>query len=226
MSTYGDVFEPETIKNILGGLEESKEAKVKFQNGWKENVKKRLEKWQKTDNKETPLFQLQWEAEVLAYVDYLYSKLIVNGNASARSKDTPRIIGKNIPLLGPRFSPPTLFHYMRRDATPTIKPEIVYISPINVVHPVYYPTLAVCPQCDSQAILWDGWNANGARRVYGVRSNERAIGWQLRCKDCRPKNLPEGYCFTTTNPVFWDRWPHWKIPSKPFFVFSVRKIYS
>jgi hypothetical protein len=46
---------------------------------------------------------------------------------------------------------------MQRDATPAIHPDIAYIAPINIIHPVYHPTeLSACPNCASLSILWDG----------------------------------------------------------------------
>ncbi|KAF8173269.1 hypothetical protein BJ912DRAFT_1065323 [Pholiota molesta] len=220
MSLQADVFEPKIIRGILKGLEKTASARESFEKTWKENVDKRLKSWKKhKDNQSTKLFQLEWEAEVIEYVDYLYSRLSVHGNAKA--KDVARTIDKAIPLLGPRFIPPSLFHQMRRDPTPAIDPQQMYIAALTIVHPVFYPTTFTnCPQCASAAILWDGWNATGARDVYGVRKNERAIGYQLRCKDCKSNKVPgEKYCFATTNHVFWDKWEHWKIPrSIPYFL--------
>ncbi|KAF8959245.1 hypothetical protein BDZ97DRAFT_1667389 [Flammula alnicola] len=49
--------------------------------------------------------------------------------------------------------------------------------------------------------------------------NERAIGYQLRCKDCKENDRPGGYCFVATNHIFWDKWEHWKIPRNiPYFL--------
>jgi hypothetical protein len=161
------------------------------------------------------MFQLQWEAEVVEYVDYLYSKLTVHGNASADAKKAPKTVDRSVPVLGPRFVPPAFLHYMRRDATPTIKPEYAYIPALTAVHPVFYPTeLVDCPRCSSSDIRWDGWNGTGARDVFGVRRNERALGYQLRCNNCKSNAEESGkYCFATTNSKFWHKWEHWKIPS-------------
>jgi hypothetical protein len=173
--------------------------------------------WKKhKDNALTAMFQLEWEAEVVEYVDYLGSKLSVHGNASTIAKNAAKVINKAIPLLGPRFVPPTFFHDMRRDPVPFMNPEQLYIAALTVVHPIYYPTLKTCPKCASSQILWDSWNATGSRTVYGVRVNERAIGYQLRCKDCKSNTTgkPGGYCLVSTNHVFWEKWEHWKIPSQ------------
>lgn len=143
----------------------------------------------------------------------------------------PKTIERGIPILRPRFTPPAFLHYMRRDVTPAIIPEYAYISAFTAIHPVFYPAeLVSCPQCGSSEILWDGWNATGARNVYGVRMNERALGYQLRCKDCKTNKAPGGsYCFATTSCVFWEKWEHWKIPSTSFALLnkiSLRAFYD
>jgi hypothetical protein len=118
------------------------------------------------------MFQLRWAAEVVEYVDYLNSKLTVHGNASASSKDIPQVINKAVPLLGPHFAPPTFLHTMRRNPTPFIDPEQMYIQALTIIHPVFYPTaLTNCPRCASSQTPWDGWNATGSRTVYGLRIN-------------------------------------------------------
>lgn len=233
-----DVFEPKAILAILKNLEKTPSAKETFVKTWKANVRsiysilnikltlytflyqvdKRLESWRNhKDNKSTSKEQLQWEAEVIEYVDYLHSKLTVHKNTSPKTKDIPRTLDKSVPLLGPRFGPPTFLHHMRRDVTPLIEPKCAYISALTVVHPVFYPTtFTACPQCNSSEFRWDGWNGTGAQNVHGVRMNERAIGYQLRCKDCKASKATAGYCFVTTNHVFWEKWEHWKIPSKLF----------
>ncbi|KAF9475046.1 hypothetical protein BDN70DRAFT_814699 [Pholiota conissans] len=161
-----------------------------------------------------PRFQLEWESAIVEYTTYLYKKVAVHGNASASNKAIPRVISKDIPLLGPKFSPPSFLHVLWRDAAPIITPETAYMSPLTVVHPVFYPTeFTECPGCGSKNFRWDGWTSTGARSVHGIRADERAIGFQLRCKDCEETKAPGGHCFATTNTVFWDKWNHWRIPS-------------
>lgn len=161
------------------------------------------------------MFQLQWESEVIQYVDYIHGKLSVHGNSSALAKDAILTLDKSVPLLGPKFAPPSYLHGMRRKATPTVRPEEAYISAITVVHPVYYPDVFTnCPNCESSNIGWDCWNGTGARPVYGIRTNERAIGYQLRCKSCKESKAERGYCFVTTNYTLWEKWEHWRVPSE------------
>lgn len=184
-------------------------------------VDKRVKSWRNhKDNKRTPVFQLEWESEVIQYVEYIHKKLSVHGNAGALAKEAILTLEKSIPLLGPKFSPPSFLHSMRRKATPTVLPEQAYIRAITVIHPVYYPTtFTACPKCNSSNILWDGWNGTGARSVYGIRMNERAIGYQLRCRNCKENNSTEGHCFVTTNHIFWEKWPPWKVPSESLTVY-------
>ncbi|KAF9522231.1 hypothetical protein CPB83DRAFT_772367, partial [Crepidotus variabilis] len=161
--------------------------------------------------------QLKWEANVIAYVDYIYEKTKVHGNASTLR--VPPALSKQVPLLGPTFVPPSYCHVMKRSTLPKIAPETAYIVPLTVVHPFYFAgTISKCPKCsESKNITWDSWNGTGGREVQGLYRNERAIGYQLRCKTCHglPKaERSQGFCFGTTNYVFWENWEHWKIPRK------------
>lgn len=239
MSLQADVCDPDVVRGSIKGLLHSAQAKEKFEREWKADVcvspkfpepqpgrllifilrlqvDKRVKVWTShKDNKRTPLFQLKWESEVVQYVDYIHSKLYVHGNSGTLAKDAIRTLDKGVPLLGPKFSPPSFLHSMRRKATPDIRPQDAYISAITVVHPVFYPTTFTgCPKCQSPNIGWDSWNGTGARDVYGIRTNERAIGYQLRCKECKEKKAPGGYCFATTNYMLWEKWEHWRVPSE------------
>ena len=157
---------------------------------------------------------------MVEYVAYLHHKTAVHVNASAST--VPPSLSNNIPLLGPYFFPPTYLHIARQNPTPIIDPETVYLVALTVIHPFFYPgLLTTCPQCASTEILWDGWNATGGRDVLGVQRNERAIGFQLRCKNCKSKYgkggselgpQAPGYCFATTNQCFWQNWEHRRIP--------------
>ena len=163
--------------------------------------------------------QLKWEAEVVEYVTYVYNITKVHGNA--KQGTLPSKLPDDIPLLGPRFLPPSYTHNLKRNPNARITPETAFLRPLNVIHPLYYNTIARCPQCDSpDKVRWDSWNNTGHRELHGVRIEENAIGYQLRCKACedKPTDLETGaklpHCFATTSPVFWKRWEHWEIPSK------------
>jgi hypothetical protein len=184
-------------------------------------VENRVNGWKKSHGEShTPSdSQLTWEANVVEYVNYLYHQTKAHGN----SKDTqPKPLSKDIPLMGPRFIPPSYLHIQRRQpAAPVIEPESAYLKPLNVVHPFYYPGLARCPQCKSNSVLWEGWTTTGSRDVHGVSEEEMVLGFQLHCKDCEASGTAKGhrFCVATTNPVFWAKWEHWEIPSL-WLVFS------
>ncbi|KAJ7277282.1 hypothetical protein C8J57DRAFT_1713702 [Mycena rebaudengoi] len=80
--------------------------------------------------------------------------------------------------------------------------------------------------------------------VHGIRVEEKALGYQLRCSLCKMKygkggthvgaKDPErgtlGSCFATTNAKFWNRWEHWEIPRGiPYFLYHsalTRELYD
>jgi len=182
-------------------------------------VKSRVEGWKKKQNPPSSDAQLEWESNIVEYVNYMYGQVKIHGNATRDTR--PKPLSKEIPLLGPLFCPPSYMHIQRRCSAPVFNPECAYLQPLNIIHPFYYPGLARCPQCDSGAILWEGWTTTGARDVHGVHVEERALGFQLRCKDCEETGTSKGdemgkgpkFCVATTNAVFWAKWEHWEVPS-------------
>lgn len=117
-----------------------------------------------------------------------------------------------IPILGPRFLPPSYLHVHRRSVSPTIEPSIAYLKPLNVVHPLYFPEITACPNCDGKNVKWDSWNATGHREVQGISREETAIGYQLRCDDCKKLNGNNQSSFAATSFNFWKHKEHWEIP--------------
>ena len=124
--------------------------------------------------------QLMWTAEVVQYVTYLWK--MVN---TRRAGKPDNILTQPIPILGPRFLPPSYLHIHRRNMSPTIEPAKAYLKPLNVIHPFYYPEISVCPNCNSKDIKWDSWNATGHREVQGINREETTIGYQLQCDRCK-----------------------------------------
>ena len=181
-----------------------------------------------------PSVQLNWEAEVVEYVGFLWQKTRPRGKTTRG----PSPISLDIPFLGPRFVPPTYLHAQKRPGLSTITPDVQYIKPINIVHPLSFPDLACCPQClSSDNASWEGWTGTGARDVRGIFQEEVAFGLPLRCTTCKTlKDATEkrcaseqsgeaevdtntaagelGYCFATTNATYWKSWEHWKTPRK------------
>jgi hypothetical protein len=158
--------------------------------------------------------QLRWEAHIVEYVNFIYKSTKVHGNAAKGTQ--PPTLAKDVPLLGPHFIPPTYLHLQKRSGAPVIEPDTVYLRPMNIIHPVYYPVLedCTCPVCDSKNVRWDSWNGTGSREVHGVSCEEVALGYQLRCADCYQQQEPKVYCFATTNHVFWEKWEDSQVPCK------------
>lgn len=136
----------------------------------------------------------------------------------------------SVPLLGPRFLPPTYLHSRKRSGGGPVEPTAQYLKPLNIIHPFYFPQLAQCPRCGSHdGVVWEGWTSTGVRELHGLCYEEMALGTQLRCNICKEKSAKEppttgnsqglgksleieGYCFATTSAAYWKSWEHWKIP--------------
>ncbi|KAL6299496.1 hypothetical protein BKA93DRAFT_829872 [Sparassis latifolia] len=215
------VFEPATLIPVLKNAADVNKKKG-FEKKWKSEVEKRWKGWR--DSRETQsqyAAQLEWEAHVVEYVNFVYSETKLHGNSKNEHAPT---LAQEIPILGPQFVPPSYLHIQKRDPTPAIGPEMTYLKPVHIVHPFFYPELAQCPQCDSEDVKWSGWSTTGHREVHGVFREETAIGLQLRCKRCEHQYGPGAaetgsYCFSTTSASFWERREHWEIPMTiPFFL--------
>ncbi|KAJ7077700.1 hypothetical protein B0H15DRAFT_954994 [Mycena belliarum] len=226
------VFDPPTV---LETLRLSTTGQVKFVKDWKASTAARVATWMKSvpQNLKQDLQlqrQLEWESNILEYVGYVYKESRHHENSN---QSGPKNLRKGILILGPRFVPPGLLDARKRDST-TVPASALYIRPLNVVHPFYYDNLAQCPQCNSQDVGWDGWTGAGSRDVHGIRFEEKAIGYQLRCNSCKDKYGKNGsdfgtrneqgeklgYSFATTNTKFWSRREHWEIPrGVPYFFY-------
>ncbi|KAJ7026258.1 hypothetical protein C8F04DRAFT_1268296 [Mycena alexandri] len=225
------VFDPPTMLEILKASAGGIPAQKKFVEDWKASVKGRLTTWLNSRGDDAQLkIQLEWEANIVQYVDFLHKKTTVHANKKHSTGPPPLPLG--IPILGPRFIPPGLHTAKKRDPL-TVNPSVLYIRPLNIVHPFYYD-ISACPQCDSTDIKWDSWTGAGSRDVHGLRCEEKALGFQLRCNPCKAKygaggthfgarNLEGeklGFSFATTNSIFWDRVEHWKVPrGVPIFLY-------
>ncbi|KAG1735767.1 hypothetical protein EDB19DRAFT_1638243 [Suillus lakei] len=84
-------------------------------------------------------FQLQWEAEVVEYVQFLWDKT----QTSWLKKNEPNKLGFSVPLLGPWFVPLSYLHIQKCSGGGAIEPTTQYLKPLNIVHPFYYPRLAL-----------------------------------------------------------------------------------
>jgi hypothetical protein len=183
-------------------------------------VRQRVEGWKRyrsaqSDDPE----QLEWAANVVQYVNYIYKATTVRGGP--KNGEAPPILRKEVPILGPRFLPPSYIHIQKRSPTPTITPTSAYLKPLHIIHPFYNPELAKCPQCDFDNILWEGWNTAGYREVHGLHREETALGYQLKCQSCRDSPQQSNYCFATTNAKFWENKEHWEIPREYGYRLSI-----
>ena len=176
-------------------------------------MQKRVEGWKKhrTAQSDDPE-QLTWAANVVQYVNYVHKVTTVRGGPKDR-KAAP-VLRKKVPLLSPRFLPPSYLHIQKRSVTPNVLPTSAYLKPLHIVHPFYYPDLTKCPQCDSENVLWDGWTTGGHREVHGVSREETALGYQLKCHVCRDSTERGSYCVATTNAKFWEKKELWEVPRK------------
>ncbi|KAG1751553.1 uncharacterized protein EDB91DRAFT_1045192, partial [Suillus paluster] len=110
-------------------------------------VEKRVSTWNEVRshmNNPRPQFQLQWESEIVEYVQFLWEK-----TRTQFKRGKPSKLGVNVPLLRPWFMPPLYLHIQKRSGGGAIEPKIQYLKPLNIVHPFYYPQLAQCPRCKS-----------------------------------------------------------------------------
>ncbi|KAI0685918.1 hypothetical protein C8T65DRAFT_712479 [Cerioporus squamosus] len=179
-------FEPDVVLTIiLNALPPHERAA--FADKWHKSVNHRVDKWMKNRPAQACMkAQLLWEAHVVEYVSYAYDCTKLHGNAK---KSVPPSLLTAIPIFGPRFVPPSYAQLLKRDKKARIQPEVAYLRPLNVIHPFYHEDLKKCPQCDSLDVLWDSWTNTGHRELHGVRLEESAIGYQLRCKVCEKKAL-------------------------------------
>ncbi|KAI0683176.1 hypothetical protein BC835DRAFT_1311202 [Cytidiella melzeri] len=157
--------------------------------------------------------QLRWEAHVVEYVNYVSSSTAVS---TGQPKTGKYKLPLTIPLWGPVFSPPTFADTLRQprfllnktSGQLEVKPNQAYLRPMTVIHPHYFLRYRRCPRNASHRIINDGWQASGSREVHGVSHEETAIGYQVRCLDCKGKQDKNGksftYCFSLTNAEYWD----------------------
>ncbi|KAJ7601836.1 hypothetical protein DFH06DRAFT_1351920 [Mycena polygramma] len=204
-------FDPATVLEILALF--SGPTHQKFRKDWKSSVTERQKTWL-GDGQHDPQVkrQLEWESNVVEYVNYLYAATRHHGNSNAAG---PKLLRKGIPIFGPRFVPPTFLETQKRNPT-KVQPSVHYLRPLNIVHPFYYNNIDHCPQCGSKDIKWDSWTGAGSREPckgkYGIG------GTDTRARNQAGEKF--GFSFATTNTKFWTNWQHWAIPRGiPYFFY-------
>ncbi|KAF8546806.1 hypothetical protein OG21DRAFT_1479620 [Imleria badia] len=137
------VFEPKVIVSILRNSSIVPQGeREKFRMRWSQSV----EKWENLPPMKAynhPLAQLQWEAEVVEYVTLLWNAV----RCRSQKVLTMKTLRPDVPILRPHFVPLTCLHSRLRPGPNNIQPDMQYLKPINIIHPLYYPELAKCPQC-------------------------------------------------------------------------------
>ena len=168
-------------------------------------VNDRVTQWEKirAGHQDCNKFELTWVSHVVEYLHRLPDHLV------GLDKRLP----EGMQLHGPTFKPPSLDeHLLHGDE---LKPEDMYIRPVTVLHPLYFPDLKMCPRDRSHKPQWDGFTTSGPRTVYGVNAPELALGYQIRCRQCSAHDLKGGAqqtCFGTASPQYWAGVPHWERP--------------
>ncbi|KAG0698511.1 hypothetical protein DFH29DRAFT_1018080 [Suillus ampliporus] len=134
-------------------------------------------------NNPCPQFQLQWESEIVEYVQLLWEK---TRTWSKKGDLEASKLGMNVPLLGPRFMPPSYLHIQKWSGGGAVELKIQYLKPLNIVYLFYYPQLAQCPRCGSNKdTTWEGWTSKGPQELHGVFCEEMALSTQLHCNHCK-----------------------------------------
>ncbi|KAF8995281.1 hypothetical protein BDZ89DRAFT_1001453 [Hymenopellis radicata] len=208
------IFEPAVVKHLWKASLPAKDAKT-LDAEWKKNVETRVATWKKKDSDNLASdAQLLFEAECVEYVTRIYNATTAHGNAKG-SKAIPPKLPLSVPILGPRFRAPTYLEQYKRNGNAKVVPDVLDLVPITILHPFYLVNAGVdnCPQCGSTETSWrdGGWTGAGPRNVHGAAVEERAVGYQLRCRNCK-QNGSTHYCFALTNMMFWQNWEPWKIP--------------
>lgn len=167
-------------------------------------------------------FQMTWAANVVVYVNYINDTTSATtvSKTSKKLKLSPDVLKKEVPIYGPAFYPPSFVNELHRSESPEISPAVMYLKPLHILRPFYYPELVQCP-CSSKDIQWRGWTATGYREVHGVSRDETALGMQLRCNTCKATQKGHGndeekvqQAFSLTNFKYWENKHHWEVPRK------------
>ncbi|OBZ70680.1 hypothetical protein A0H81_09184 [Grifola frondosa] len=181
------IFEPETILVLCKNAQPADKQK-KFKSDWRKEVicpfwisvllltsltiniqvENRWKSWKRhRDTQSQYTVQLEWAANVVEYVMFIYKQTKLHGNSTNPSAPCLR---KDVPFLGPHFTPLTYLHIFKRAVKPIV-PDIAYLKPITVCG-------------TTEDVTWYGWSLTGHREVHGINREETAIGFQLRCKQC------------------------------------------
>ena len=127
----------------------------------------------------TQTAQDRFAAEAVTYVSFL-REFLASKQPAVQEKLSL------IPILGPRFLPPTAGCHKLRGTVPTT--EETEICPVYIAIADYHPALEIlCPNAVSRqehhAMSHQQWLP--PRKVANLLGLDYVVGEQLRCKDCR-----------------------------------------
>lgn len=229
MATFEPTVVRKIIVNSIRGAGNGQEARD-FEMSWKKDVRRAstsdvqdlttsyalqvdnyVKMWENTNDSVQVRQQHEFTAAILVYVDYLYSLTRVHANSTKIRKEH---IPDDIPVLGPRFLPPSpVLTAKYRSGVRNLSTAGFYLKAVTVVHP-FYDSLAEdvgCPTCKNNgtvpSISWKSWARAGPRIVQGIDNTEFAIGYVMSCKTCTKQS-------TSTSYDYWKPIPHWKVPRK------------
>ncbi|KAI0682549.1 hypothetical protein BC835DRAFT_1311466 [Cytidiella melzeri] len=211
-------FHPEVAIAGLRAFLPTATEQAAFDKDWEKNVTSRVKSWTLARQGHQSLRegQLRWEAHVVEYVNYISSNKSAVKTSQTKTGAAFKVPA-GLPIWGPVFEPPTFSDILRRDPRAVlnratgkldkIKPDSAYLRRLTVVHPYYFKSLRRCPRNASHNIASDGWQSTGSREVHGISQEEAAIGYQIRCHDCKEEEkngTSVTYCFALTNAEYWE----------------------
>ena len=174
------------------------------------------------------LHQLEFSANIRAYVDFVYGEVRTFGDPS---KLDPSSLDNKIPFFGPQFLPPKISTtYRVHDLAPDYDRSKIsldfYLRPVTVLHPLYldFASLIGCPNPNvigaEHVIKWDSWHQSLPRAVHGLFEEGYAMGYQASCSQCGDaSNIVEGAgagkiqkSWTKTSPEYYKNTSVNKLP--------------
>jgi hypothetical protein len=166
----------------------------------------------------------------VAYVNFLSDNI---GSSSKSKGSSTNLLPLNIPIYGPRFIPTPPLQFSFRSNAASIRPDHFHLKPITIMHPLYQllpSSVVACPGCRDRStkpnLKMKGWASDGPRLVHGLKEEEFALGYKLRCDTCQALNQQKSAdkqakekdddsspaSFHTTSPHYYQGVEHWQVP--------------
>ncbi|KAJ6616192.1 hypothetical protein B0H10DRAFT_1949388 [Mycena sp. CBHHK59/15] len=154
-------FGPAVILAVLVATRSISERKS-FEDSWKKASK--AGSVQRDSVKIPPATAVGGKHRRICYV-------LIQGDKAAQKLESDQDLSS--PSLGTKYSNlrptihPTFIERPPPQDVQEDQPEIAYLRPINIIHPVFYSDIGKCPSCGSEDITWDSWTTSGSREVHG-----------------------------------------------------------